>query len=193
MEALRAHYGISATGRIDDSIAAAAMAATAIKNGISRCVSVRVASGIDTHYANWQTDHGEKIQEGYDAVAKLVADLAASPYKDTNETWLDHTVIVGFSEFSRTPLINANGGRDHWLMNACFLLGGNIKGGQVIGASSNVGMNPLPVNLQTGELLSIADGGEVIRPEHILQALYEEIGLTSEPDLRVGPLTAIFG
>jgi len=54
-------------------------------------------------------------------------------------------------------------------------------------------MNPLPVNLQTGELLSIADGGEVVRPEHILQALYEEIGLTTEPDLRVDPLTAIFG
>ena len=39
----------------------------------------------------------------------------------------------------------------------------------------------------------VEDGGEVIRPEHILQALYEEIGLTTEPDLRVAPLTAIFG
>jgi len=102
-------------------------------------------------------------------------------------------VIIGFSEFSRTPLINANGGRDHWLMNACFLLGGNIGGGRVIGASSNVGMNPTPVNLQTGASQGVEDGGEVIRPEHILQALYEEIGLTTEPDLRVAPLTAIFG
>lgn len=192
MAELRSHYGIPQSGTVNGSLSAAAMAATAIKNGISRCVSVRIANSLDTHFSNWQTEHGERLKEGFDAVAKLVEDLAASPYKDTTDSWLDHTVIIGFSEFSRTPLLNANGGRDHWLMNACFLLGGNIKGGQVIGASSDVGMHPQSVNLQTGELLSTANGGEVVRPEHILQALYEDIGLTSEPDLRVAPLSAIF-
>jgi hypothetical protein len=192
MAALRQHYGIPASGRLESSASAAAVAATAIKNGVSRCVSVQITSGLDTHFSNWETDQGERCQEGFDAVARLVEDLGTSPYKDTTDTWLDHTVIIGFSEFSRSPLLNTNGGRDHWLMNACFLLGGNIKGGQVIGASSEVGMNPQPVHLETGALTSIADGGEVVRPEHVLQALYEEVGITEEPDLRVSPLTALF-
>jgi hypothetical protein len=123
----------------------------------------------------------------------LVEDLSTSQYKNTGDTWLDHTVIIGFSEFSRSPLINPQGGRDHWLLNACFLLGGNIKGGTVIGSSSEVGMNPTPIDLTTGEFKTTVEGGVVPRPEHVLQALYEEVGLVDEPDLRVPvPLNAIF-
>jgi hypothetical protein len=81
-------------------------------------------------------------------------------------------------------------GRDHALMNACFLMGGNVSGGQVIGASSDVGMNPTAVTIASG-MQSV--GGEMIRPEHVLQALFEDAGLSGDPaDLRVGPLGGIF-
>ena len=94
----------------------------------------------------------------------------------------DHTVIVGFSEFSRTPLINVRGGRDHSLTNACFVAGGNIRGNQVIGASSDLALQPTKTNLVTG----LPDlGGEVIRPEHVLQTLFDEVGIGEKPDLRV--------
>ncbi|MEE2643392.1 MAG: transcriptional initiation protein Tat, partial [Myxococcota bacterium] len=68
------------------------------------------------------------------------------------------------------------------------LLGGSVRGGQVIGASSDVGMQPTTLNPVTGEL---DPGGEVIRPEHILQTLYEEVGLGEEPDLRVPALQTL--
>ena len=193
MEILRSLYGLPASGRLDSPAASAAVAATAIKKGISRVVSIAPCRSVDTHFQNWETDHGENLQEGYNAVATLVADLASSQYKNTGDTWLDHTTIIGFSEFSRTPLLNPQGGRDHWLLNACFLMGGSIKGGTVIGSSSDIGMNPTPVDSETGEYKSTAEGGIVPRPEHVLQALYEEVGLTEEPDLRIeNPLNAIF-
>ena len=193
MEILRDFYGLPNNGRLDSPAASAAVAATAIKNGISRVVSIAPCRGLDTHFQNWETDHGEFLQEGYDAVALLVEDLAKSQYKNTGDTWLDHTVIIGFSEFSRTPLINPQGGRDHWLLNACFLMGGNIAGGKVIGRSSDIGMNPTPVDPETGVYKNTIEGGIVPRPEHVLQALYEEVGLTEEPDLRIeNPLNAIF-
>jgi uncharacterized protein (DUF1501 family) len=104
---------------------------------------------------------------------------------------LDHTTIVGFSEFSRTPLINERGGRDHALTNACFLAGGNIRGGAVIGASSDVGLAPQAIDFDTGELRATEDGGEVVRPEHILQTLFHDAGLDHLADLRVNPIPAL--
>ena len=49
------------------------------------------------------------------------------------------TTIVGFSEFSRTALLNSRGGRDHALTNACFLAGAGVKKGFSYGESDEVG------------------------------------------------------
>ncbi len=207
MSSLRARYGINGTSATELATprARAALAATAVMSGASRVVSFLATRNLDTHFDNWQNDHGPNLLEGHEAVASLIDHLLATPYPDgSGDSWFDRTVIVGFSEFSRTPLLNPQGGRDHWLLNACFLAGGNIARGKVIGASSNLGMNPLPVDLATGQACArdasmmsacaeIPGEVEVIRPEHILQALYHEVGLThDEPDLRAPPLRAIF-
>jgi hypothetical protein len=68
-------------------------------------------------------------------------------------------------------------------------MGGGVKGGRVIGKSSDFGMYPQGVNLLTGEL---DPGGETIRPEHIIRAIYDQVGIGDEPDLRVNGLSAIF-
>jgi len=190
MEAIRDHYGISANGStaLQTPEAQAAMASQAIKSGISRCVTVRITSGLDTHRDEWTTVQGENQQTGFDLVAKLVEDLSTTQYGDTGDSFLDHTTILGFSEFSRTPLLNQDGGRDHSLTNACFLLGAGIKGGQVVGASSDLGMAPQPINLDTGV---VDAGGEIVRPEHVLQTLFRQAGLGDEPDMRVEGINAI--
>ena len=127
-------------------------------------------------------------------MADLASYLQKTPYLDAqgheDGSWLDRTVIVGFSEFSRTPLINNNSGRDHWLGNSCFLLGGGVRGGRVLGRSSDFGMYPQAVDLRTGQL---DPDGEIVRPEHIMRALYDEVGIDDSPDLRVPGLSAIFG
>lgn len=54
---------------------------------------------------------------------------------------LDSTLVVWMGEFGRTPVINNNTGRDHFPVAwSTVLSGGGIKGGQVIGASSDDGM-----------------------------------------------------
>jgi len=208
MVALRDFYGIPNTGAaaMRSSAAMAAMAATAVMNGVSRAVSIRVTSAsLDTHFGNWSTDQGPRQEEAFTAVARMLRHLEASPYPDgSGDSWLDRTIVVGFSEFSRTPILNNNGGRDHWLGNSCFLAGGRIARGRVLGASSNIGMNPIPMDLATGAACTVdldmavpcpEEPGlvEVVRPEHIIQALYHEVGIVDDaPDLRVPPLTAIF-
>jgi hypothetical protein len=98
-------------------------------------------------------------------------------------------VIVGFSEFSRTPMLNAASGRDHHLTNSCFLLGGPIQGGDY-GASSDNGMLPQPIDRVTGRVASGGDG-EIVKPDNVLQTLYDDVGLGAVPDLRVPGIPAL--
>ena len=190
MNALCAHYGFATSGSaaLSSAEAGAAAAVTAVTQGVSRVVSIRVASGLDTHYDNWTTENGPKQEAGFNIVARMIEDLQSRPYGD-GTSWLDHTTIIGFSEFCRGSMVNANLGRDHSLTNACFLAGGNIQGGQVIGASADVAMGPTTTNLVTG---ASDPAGEVINPEHILRALMVDAGIEGDPaDLRADPLLAL--
>ena len=190
MAQLRSDFAIpNGTAGLQSPEAQTAMAAQAIMNGISRAVSIQATNGLDTHFNDWERDQGPRQETGFNAIARLITKLETSQYKNTSDSWLDHTVIVGFSEFSRTPMLNARGGRDHSLTGACFLAGAGIQGGVSVGASSNRGMEPQAMNLKTG---AVDLGGEVPKPEHVLQTLMFNAGHENDPaDLRVYPIDAI--
>ncbi|MBL67520.1 MAG: hypothetical protein CMO74_03560 [Verrucomicrobiales bacterium] len=97
--------------------------------------------GFDTHNNNFPAmqNHGDVMDP---ALASLIEDLAASGK-------LASTMVIMLSEFGRTPRINNNAGRDHWARCfSCFMAGGGIQGGQVIGKSDEDAMGPAerPVN-----------------------------------------------
>jgi hypothetical protein len=56
---------------------------------------------------------------------------------------LSNTMVVAFGEFGRTPKVNPAGGRDHWPQVWTILMaGGGMRGGQVVGASDEIGAMP---------------------------------------------------
>lgn len=192
MEAIRSHYGIpSGSSGLSSVQARAAMAVTAITQGLSRCVSMTLADGLDTHYSSWQTDQGPRQRSGFNLIARMIEDLEQRPYGETGDSWLDHTTILAFSEFSRSALVNGNGGRDHAITNAALLAGGGIRGGLAIGTSSDVGLAPSPTNLQTG----LPDpGGIILKPENVLRTLFTLAGVEDDvADLRADPIWALLG
>jgi uncharacterized protein (DUF1501 family) len=66
---------------------------------------------------------------------------------------LADTMVVSLGEFGRTPKINPAGGRDHWPQ--CWTInmaGGGIKGGQIIGASDDIGGAPKDRPTSPGEV-----------------------------------------
>jgi len=80
------------------------------------------------------------------AYASLIEDLQARGR-------LDDTMVVAMGEFGRTPKINPAGGRDHWPQ--CWtvtMAGGGIKGGQVIGASDEIGAYPKDRPIPAGQV-----------------------------------------
>jgi hypothetical protein len=51
--------------------------------------------------------------------------------------------VVVTGEFGRTPRINQNAGRDHWGPSFTVMLGGGgVRGGRVVGASSDRAERP---------------------------------------------------
>ncbi|MET0403847.1 MAG: DUF1501 domain-containing protein [Cystobacter sp.] len=163
-EAVRKAYGLGNAGPYDNAAGRAALVATALKKGISQCVSINLAGGLDTHFGT-QTSHALNQRTGFDALAMLVNDLRSTPHW-AGGNFMDHTTVLVYSEFARTPLMNAASGRDHHLTNSCLLMGAGLKHNTVFGRSGDIAMAPAVVNLRTGE--SDPLNGQNILPEHII-------------------------
>lgn len=166
---LRSTYGLRPEGSQDTRTSAAARAAlvaTALKRGVAQCVSINITGGLDTHFGTQQT-HANNQRVGWNALADLVTDLKASAHP-SGGSFMDHTTILVFSEFSRTPLINASGGRDHHITNSCMLLGKGIKHNTVFGKSGDVGLSAGLIDFRTG--LPSNDGFQIL-PDHVVATI----------------------
>ena len=100
---------------------------------------------------------------------------------------MEHTTIMVFSEFSRTPLINGSGGRDHHISSSALLMGAGIKHNMVFGKAGDINMAPGLVNRSTG----LADPkGLSILPEDIIATILASAKL-DYAITRTTPLSAI--
>lgn len=90
------------------------------------------AVGWDTHVDNFQQVRrlSEELDAGW---GTLIEDLKMRGL-------LESTTILWMGEFGRTPIVNANGGRDHFPQAwTCVFCGGGIAGGQAYGRTTNDG------------------------------------------------------
>lgn len=140
---------------------------------------------VEVRLGNWDTH-----QDNFDSVANLARQCdpaLAALIADLKERGLfDKTLVVWTGEFGRTPRVNPRTGRDHWPRNFNALLaGGGVKGGQVIGETSQDGstlvkdpvsvpdlfcsickslnVNPARENMSPlGRPMKIVDGGQIV-------------------------------
>lgn len=169
----------------NSAAARAALVATALKKGVSQCVSMNIAGGLDTHFGT-QLTQANNQRTAWNAIADLIADLKESDHPSGGK-FIDRTTIMVFSEFSRTPLINASGGRDHHITNSCAIIGKGVKHNTVFGASGNVGMSAGVVNHATG--LPGMDAQQYL-PDHVIATLMASAGLDYSI-MRVEPLKGL--
>lgn len=183
-QAIRARYGFS-RGDANSPGARAALGVQAIKTGMSQVVSVLVGNVTDTHFGNNAT-HARLLTPGVEAFLAALDDLRSSPHPQGG-SFLDHTTVVGFSEFARAPLFNSYNGRDHHQNNSLMLVGAGIRGNTLVGATSDTGMSPVPWDLTTN---MASDTGETLKPEHIAVTLLASAGLTTTR-FRQSPIRAV--
>src|SRR5260221_9683863 len=81
----------------------------------------------DTHWDHYKACKGWLLP-GFDQTASALLD-------DLGERgMLDDTLVVCLSEMGKTPWVNKDGGRDHWVASYCALFAGaGIQGGAVLG------------------------------------------------------------
>jgi uncharacterized protein (DUF1501 family) len=150
-----------------------AIAAQALVNNISQAVSIEPAAQLDTHDDTWQTDHAPTLLDGFDALADLITFLKSTNDPNGKPYW-DRTVLFCFSEFARGPVLNARGGRDHHLFNACLVGGKGIAGNKLIGATADADYASTAIDLATG-LPSMS--GVKIRPADVHATVLTAMGL----------------
>jgi hypothetical protein len=169
-EKVRQQYGDTKFGR------GCLMARRLVETGVP-FVEVNMG-GWDLHQ-NCFTTLETKLPEMDRAMSALVDDLVQ------RGIWQD-TVVLWMGEFGRTPRINGNAGRDHWARSWSVVVGGgDIQGGQVVGATNEDGTrvttepyssedlmaticHAMGISLKTtftsnnGRPMKIANGGKVI-------------------------------
>lgn len=140
----------------------------------------------------WDT-HGNNEKRLREDLAPLLDQSLSALMEDLDQRGLlKTTVVLVAGEFGRTPVVNPNGGRDHWPDCWSMLLGGGgIAGGHIIGASDKDGAYVADRPVSLGDLYATvykAMGidwtktymSPVGRPVYIANGFEDEVGTPVE-------------
>ncbi|MFK8112451.1 MAG: DUF1501 domain-containing protein, partial [Rubripirellula sp.] len=141
-DAVREAYGRGTFGQ------GCLMARRLIERGVP-LVEVTLGNGL-----GWDTH-----QDNFAQVKRLSGELDAGWATLMNELrdrdLLERTTILWAGEFGRTPVINSNGGRDHFPQAfSCVLAGGRVAGGQAYGKTSEDGTEVVDGKMDQQDLLA---------------------------------------
>ena len=116
-----------------------ARTAAALSEGFSQAVFIDDGAFWDTHVGN-------------SAQAGLFNDLFGGLDRLLSELWaadiLDETVVLVVSEMGRTPLLNPDGGKDHWPFTSAMLVGAGVRNATVRGTDED--LRPVRIDPVTG-------------------------------------------
>lgn len=161
------------------------LAVRALETGLSSAVSLSSGVMFDTHTHN--DTQGALHEDLFTTLELLLRDLDGRSGVDGGRTLLDETLVMVTTEMGRSPLMNAEGGKDHWPWASAMLFGGGLRGGQVYGATDD-GFQGVPVDLGSG---LPSDAGEILDHGHVAAGVLSFFGIDSERWLPgAGPLEA---
>jgi len=142
------------------------LAVRALEQGLS-CTALMQMNDWDTHQNNARQG---ALHEGlFAALSSLVETLES-------RALLGETLVLVLSEMGRTPKLNGDAGKDHWPVTSAMLLGAAVRGGQVLGGTSDE-LDALPLDLATG---SPRTGGEQLQAGHLVAGVLETLGIATE-------------
>ena len=147
------------------------LALDAMQRDICQSVMLNTRLAWDTHDTN--TDQQGMHETTFAGLTQLLDGLAARPGMQAGTTMLDDTVVVCFSEFSRTPKLNANMGKDHWPVANAVVMGGGVKGGRSYGAST-AAVEPDTIDFATGARSAT---GRVLMNNHFVAGVLKLCGV----------------
>jgi uncharacterized protein (DUF1501 family) len=137
--------------------------------GASRTVllagSVAELSQWDSHQQN-EINQDLNFEHTFGQLAELM-DALETTVDGNGQPLSESTRVLVLSEMGRQPTLNTEGGKDHWPITSALLIGPDVQGGRVIGATDDT-LSPLPIDLDSGER---SDSGETILPSHLIATM----------------------
>jgi hypothetical protein len=151
-DTVRQAYGRGAFGQ------GCLMARRLIERGVP-LVEVTLGDGLgwDTHANNFEQvkNLSEQLDAGWSTLMTELSDRGL----------LEKTTIAWAGEFGRTPVINSQGGRDHFPQAfTCLLAGGGIAGGQTYGETSADAMEIVDGKMDQNDFLATLCGALGVDP-----------------------------
>ena len=157
----------------------AAFAVEAMKRNLIRCLGFSLG-GLDTHNQNYK-QHAHTQQELFGTIASLVKLLDATPHPTRRGAKLaDHTHLLVFSDFCRTPQINLSGGRDHYPNNSALVISPRFVAGKAFGKTDLEQVLPADAGL------GFSDGARPIAPPDLLATFLAAFAIDPRKYLRDG-------
>ncbi|HND34449.1 MAG TPA: DUF1501 domain-containing protein, partial [Myxococcota bacterium] len=160
-----------------DSLSQLLTAVELLGSGASRCAMVH-----DLGYYSARWDHHSELNRqspSYEALfsnlQQVMEQLSRSPGL-YSPSLLDEITVVVFSEMGRFPALNSSMGKDHWMTTSLMLLGGGIRGGQVLGGYSDA-FTGVPMVMDSGELDPSGKKGVLLTPAHVGATLLQLAGM----------------
>jgi Protein of unknown function (DUF1501) len=156
----------------------AAFAVEAMKRNLIRTVGFALG-GLDTHNQNYK-QHAHTQQEIFGTIASLVKLLDATPHPTKKAKLSEHTHILVFSDFCRTPQINLSGGRDHYPNNSALVISPKFVAGRAFGKTDFEQVLPADAGL------NFSDGARPIAPPDLLATFLAAQAIEPRKYLRDG-------
>jgi uncharacterized protein (DUF1501 family) len=148
LQQLRGRFG--ARGETQAFASQLALALDALQQDLSQAVMTDTRLAWDSHVDN-DAAQAACHEALFGQLTQLVDQLVARPGRAAGTRMIDDTVVVVFSELSRTPLVNGTvpPGKEHWPITSAIVLGAGVRGGHAYGATT-AGMSSVPIDLTTG-------------------------------------------
>lgn len=119
---------------------------------LSRRLVERGVRFVQLNCNDWD-GHGECAAQVRSNAARIDRPIAALLADLKRRGLLDSTLVVWTGEFGRTPVMQGNQGRDHSPYGfTSWMAGGGIKGGQVIGATDELGFRAVEDRVHPNDL-----------------------------------------
>lgn len=170
--------GLGSRGRALSLDAQSDLALDAIAGGLCRAVTLSSRLAWDTHDNN-QAEQAVAHDVLFGGVTRLADLLAARPGARAGSTMLDETVVVVMSEFSRTPKLNGQQGKDHWPVTSALVFGGGVAGGKAYGGTTAT-LDPLLIDYATGQP---SGSGKNLESKNFAAGVLSLCGVDPEPHL----------
>jgi hypothetical protein len=95
---------------------------------------------VEVYLANWDGHFKREADQAHELFPALDQGMSTLVSDLKDRGLLDDTLVIWMGEFGRTPRINPSGGRDHYARAwSTVLVGGGVKGGQVVGTTDAEG------------------------------------------------------